>query len=70
VVDPGWAAHIVGMKAKQKSGKAYLATLVIPARGPVRMRKSGAGPHSSAPNRQRTRTDARRAALRDAANSH
>ncbi len=61
---------MVDMKAKQKSGKAYLETLVIPARGPVRMRKSGAGPHSSAPNRQRTRTDARRAALRDAADSH
>ncbi len=70
MVDLGRAAHISGMKTKQKSGKAYLATLVIPARGPVRMRKSGAGPHASAPNRQRTRTDARRAALRDAADSH
>lgn len=63
---------MVGMTTtrKTKAGKAYLATLVIPARGPVRMRKSGAGLHSSAPNRQRTRTDAKRAALRDAQRAH
>lgn len=39
--------------------------LVIPPRGPHRMRKSGAGLHDSRPNRQRTRGDAKRAAVRD-----
>lgn len=39
---------------------------VIPAQGPVRMRMSGAGMHAQGVRRKRTRSDARRDALRRA----
>lgn len=43
-VDLGRAAHISGMKTKRKSGKAYLATLVIPAVAPFGCVSPGPAP--------------------------
>lgn len=43
------------------------SNIVPPApRGPIRMRKSGAGKHAQGVRRQRSRSDARRASLREA----
>jgi len=44
------------------SAKA-LARLVIPRRGPIRQRKSGAGPHAQGIRRLRTRSAQRRAVI-------
>jgi len=40
-----------------------LARFVIPRRGPIRQRKSGAGPHAQGTRRRRTRGEQRRAAI-------
>lgn len=40
-----------------------LDKFVVGRRGPIRMRKSGAGLHDSRPNRERSKGDARRAAI-------
>jgi len=40
-----------------------LDRFVIPRRGPIRQRKSGAGPHAQGTRRRRTRGEQRRAAI-------
>jgi hypothetical protein len=40
-----------------------LDQFVIPRRGPIRQRKSGAGPHAQGARRRRTRGEQRRAAI-------
>jgi hypothetical protein len=40
-----------------------LDRFVIPRRGPIRQRRSGAGPHAQGSRRRRTRGEKRRAAI-------
>lgn len=53
------------MNAEKKRDNP-LARYIIPARGPVRMRMSGGGLHAQGVRRKRTRSDARRDAIRRA----
>jgi hypothetical protein len=46
-------------------GRHRLDALVTVRRGPYRERKSGAGLHDTRPNRQRSRGDGKRAAIRE-----